>query len=121
MKPRRLLALLVLGVLLAAAGCGGGGEEGGDGGDQSITFWMNEDVATRVQATQQIVNRFQEKSGIQVKVVAIAEDQLAAQIQSASAGGTLPDVMGALSLGFVHNLVDWRPNDPARAEEKRCS
>ncbi|HZA84310.1 MAG TPA: extracellular solute-binding protein [Actinomycetes bacterium] len=117
MKPRRLLALLVLGVLLAAAGCGGGGEEGGDGGDQSITFWMNEDVATRVQATQQIVNRFQEKTGIQVKVVAIAEDQLAAQIQSASAGGTLPDVMGALSLGFVHNLAADDLADPDAANE----
>jgi multiple sugar transport system substrate-binding protein len=117
MKPRRLLALLVLGVLLAAAGCGGGGEEGGDGGDQSITFWMNEDVATRVQATQQIVNRFQEKTGIQVKVVAIAEDQLAAQIQSASAGGTLPDVMGALSLGFVHNLAADDLADPEAANE----
>jgi multiple sugar transport system substrate-binding protein len=117
MKPRRLLALSVLGVLLAAAGCGGGGEEGGDGGDQSITFWMNEDVATRVQATQQIVNRFQEKTGIQVKVVAIAEDQLAAQIQSASAGGTLPDVMGALSLGFVHNLAADDLADPEAANE----
>jgi multiple sugar transport system substrate-binding protein len=117
MKPRRLLALLVLGVLLAAAGCGGGGDEGGDGGDQSITFWMNEDVATRVQATQQIVNRFQEKTGIQVKVVAIAEDQLAAQIQSASAGGTLPDVMGALSLGFVHNLAADDLADPDASNE----
>jgi multiple sugar transport system substrate-binding protein len=117
MKPRRHLALLVLGVVLAAAGCGGGGEEGGDGGDQSITFWMNEDVATRVQATQQIVNRFQEKTGVQVKVVAIAEDQLASQIQSASAGGTLPDVMGALSLGFVHNLAADDLADPDAANE----
>jgi multiple sugar transport system substrate-binding protein len=117
MRSRRHLALLVLGVLLAAAGCGGGGEEGGDGGDQSITFWMNEDVATRVQATQQIVNRFQEKTGVQVKVVAIAEDQLASQIQSASAGGTLPDVMGALSLGFVHNLAADDLADPDAANE----
>ncbi|HXP14608.1 MAG TPA: extracellular solute-binding protein, partial [Actinomycetes bacterium] len=106
MKPRRLLALVVLSVLFAASGCGGGGDQGGgDSGDKSITFWTAEDVAERVAATQKIAAAFQQKTGIQVKVVAIAEDQLATQIQSASAGGTLPDVMGALSLGFVHNLA----------------
>ena len=107
MRPRRLLALLVLSVLLAAAGCGGGGGDGGGGGggDKNITFWLSEDVAQRVNAIQQIVNRFQQQSGVQVKVVAIAEDQLASQIQTASAAGSLPDVMGPLSLGFVQNLA----------------
>ena len=106
MKPRRLLALVVLSMLFAASGCGGDGDQGGDdSGDKSITFWTAEDVAERVAATQKIAAAFQQKTGIQVKVVAIAEDQLATQIQSASAGGTLPDVMGALSLGFVNNLA----------------
>ena len=105
MKPRRLLALVVLSILMAAAGCGGGDEGGGGSGDKNITFWLNEDVAQRVQLIQQIVNRFQDKSGIQVKVVPIGEDQLASQIQSASAAGTLPDVMGPLSLGLVQNLA----------------
>ena len=106
MKPRRLLALVVLSILLAASGCGGGDDGGGgDSGDKNITFWLNEDVAQRVQLIQQIVNRFQDKSGIQVKVVPIGEDQLASQIQSASAAGTLPDVMGPLSLGLVQNLA----------------
>jgi multiple sugar transport system substrate-binding protein len=106
MKPRRLLALVVLSILLAASGCGGGDDGGGgDSGEKNITFWLNEDVAQRVQLIQQIVNRFQDKSGIQVKVVPIGEDQLASQIQSASAAGTLPDVMGPLSLGLVQNLA----------------
>jgi multiple sugar transport system substrate-binding protein len=105
MKPRRLMTLLISCLLLATAGCGGGG--GGESGDgeQSITFWTAEDQADRVKKTQDIAARFQQKSGVQVKVVAIAEDQLPAQIQSASAGGTLPDVMGALSLGLVHSLA----------------
>jgi multiple sugar transport system substrate-binding protein len=106
MRPRRLLSLLVLCVLLAAAGCGSGGDKGGgDSGDKSITFWTAEDLADRVAATKKIAEAFQQKTGITVNVVPIAEDQLATQIQSASAGGTLPDVMGALSLGFVHNLA----------------
>jgi multiple sugar transport system substrate-binding protein len=118
MKARRLIALLVGCVLLAAAGCGGGDGGGGDSGDdKSLTFWTGEDLAERVAATQKIVDRFQEKSGIQVKVVPIAEDQLATQVQSASAGGTLPDVMGALSLGFVHNLAADDLADPDAANE----
>jgi multiple sugar transport system substrate-binding protein len=106
MRSRRLLSLLVLCVMLAAAGCGGGGGGGGDNGDdKSITFWSAEDNAERVKVLQGIVNDFQQKSGVQVKLVTIAEDQLASQIQSASAAGSLPDVMGSLSLGFAHSLA----------------
>lgn len=119
MKSRRLLALLLLCVLLAAAGCGGGGDDsgGGNGGEKSITFWTAEDIAQRVAAIKTIAARFQQKSGVQVKVVGIAEDQLAAQIQSASAGGTLPDVMGSLSLGFVNNLAADDLVDPDAANQ----
>jgi multiple sugar transport system substrate-binding protein len=117
MRSRRLLVLVTLAVLLAAAGCGGGGDGGGDGDEQSITFWVAEDVAQRVAAIKEIVARFSEQSGIQVNTVAIAEDQLATQIQSASAGGTLPDVMGPLSLGFVQNLATDDLADPAAANE----
>jgi multiple sugar transport system substrate-binding protein len=106
MKPRRLTALLIACLLLAAAGCGGGGDdESGDGGDNAITFWSAEDNAERVKVLQGIVDEFQSKSGVQVKLVTIAEDQLASQIQSASAAGSLPDVMGSLSLGFAHSLA----------------
>ena len=118
MKPRRFMALLTCCIALAAAGCGGGDGGGGDsGGDKAITFWLSEDIAQRVAAIQTIVSRFQEKSGIQVKVVAIAEDQLATQIQSASAAGTLPDVMGPMSLGFVQTLATDDLADPEAANE----
>ena len=92
MKSRRLLTLLLLCVLLAAAGCGGGGDDngGGDSGDKSITFWTAEDTADRVAATQKIATAFEQKTGIKVKVVAIAEDQLATQVQSASAVAPSP-------------------------------
>ena len=105
MQPRRLTALLIACLLLAAAGCGGGDDESGDGADNAITFWSAEDDAERVKVLQGIVDEFQSKSGVQVKLVTIAEDQLASQIQSASAAGSLPDVMGSLSLGFAHSLA----------------
>jgi multiple sugar transport system substrate-binding protein len=118
MKPRRFMALLTCCIALAAAGCGGGDGGGGDsGGDKAITFWSAEDNAERVKILQTIVADFQQKSGVQVKLVTIAEDQLATQIQSASAGGTLPDVMGSLSLGFAHSLAadDLADADAANA------
>ena len=119
MRPRRLLALLALSILLAAAGCGGGGDDGGGGGggEKNITFWLSGDIAQRVNAIQQIVNRFQQQSGVQVKVVPIAEDQFPSQIQSASAAGTLPDVMGPMSLGSVQQLAtdDLADADAANA------
>lgn len=80
-----------------------------------ITFWTAEDNATRVQATQAIVDRFEAASGIAVEVVAIAEDQLQAQVTAASAAGTLPDVFGALSLGFIHSLATEGIADAAAA------
>jgi multiple sugar transport system substrate-binding protein len=112
------LAVLLAGLLLAAAGCGGGGGgESGDGGDKNLTFWLAEDVAQRVSLIQKIVDGFQTKSGVQVKVVPIAEDQLASQIQSASAAGSLPDVMGPMSLGFVQNLATDDLADSEAANE----
>jgi multiple sugar transport system substrate-binding protein len=115
MKPRRPLTLLALTLALAVTGCGGGGGGGEKGKDNTITFWTAEDNAERVKATQAIIDRFQQQSGIQVKMSAIAEDQLATQVQSASAAGTLPDVMGALSLGFAHSLAADDIADPDAA------
>jgi multiple sugar transport system substrate-binding protein len=116
MRARISVLLMILALLLAACG-GGGGDGGGEGGDRTLTFWLGEDVAARVALIQKIVDRFQQQSGIQVQVVPIAEDQLATQIQSASAGGTLPDVMGPLSLGFVHSLAADDLTDPDAAGE----
>jgi multiple sugar transport system substrate-binding protein len=117
MRRRRSLALSVLCVMLAAAACGGGGDGGREARDETLTFWSAEDLPERVAAIQRIVTRFQETSGIQVQVVPIGEDQLATQIQSASGGGTLPDVLGALSLGFAHTLAADDLTDPDAAGE----
>ena len=81
----------------------------------TITFWTAEDVQARVDATIDIAEAFTAETGIKVEVVAIAEDQLQQQITSAAAGGTLPDVFGALSLGFTHSLAADDIADPAAA------
>jgi multiple sugar transport system substrate-binding protein len=116
MKPRLFMTMLALVLALAATGCGGG-DGGGQAQDNTLTFWSLEDVSDRIKKTQALVDRFQQETGIQVKLSAIAEDQFASQIQSASAAGTLPDVVGALSLGFIHSLAADDIADPDAAAE----
>ena len=82
---------------------------------EAITFWTIEDVAERVERQQALVDRFTEASGIEVELVAIAEDQLQGQVTAAAAAGELPDVFGAISLGFAHSLAADGITDPAAA------
>src|SRR5215217_2255960 len=113
MKPRTILVALLAMVLVIAVGCGGG--SGKEDSGSSLTFWTAEDNPDRVEATQAIVNRFEQQTNIKVKVVAIGEDQLQTQLTSASAAGTLPDVLAAASLGFVHSLAADGITDPDAA------
>lgn len=114
-RPFRLLVILSLMALVVSA-CSDDGGTDTTGGDtdtttdsgsetESIVFWTAEDNAERVAAMQQIAARFTESSGIAVEVVAIAEDQLAAQTTAAAAADDLPDLFGAISLGFAHSLA----------------
>jgi multiple sugar transport system substrate-binding protein len=100
-------------VVLIAVGCGSGGANK-DRGD-SLTFWTAEDNPDRVRATQAIISRFTQQTNITVKLVAIGEDQLQAQMASASAAGTQPDVLAAASLGLVHSLAADNITDPDAA------
>jgi multiple sugar transport system substrate-binding protein len=82
----------------------------------SITFWTAEDNSDRVARMQQIVDRYTQETGTAVELVAIAEDQLQGQITAAAAAGELPDVFGAISLGFSHSLAADGITDPAAAQ-----
>ena len=104
MRKLRRPALLVV-LLLVLAGCGGdGGDEGGD--DKSLTVWSLEDNAERIAKSQAIIERFNKASGMQAKLVAVNEDQFPTLIANASAAGDVPDVIGSLSMGNVHRLVN---------------
>lgn len=86
---------------LALSGCTAGGDSADD---NSIKFWVQEDLPDRVAATQAIVDSFTEKTGIEVELVSVAEDQFSQLITSAAAAGDLPDVIGAISLPQVRTL-----------------
>ena len=106
MRLRTGAALIAL--VLVATACGGeaaSSGDGGDGGDGTLTFWTVEDTQDRIEAQQAIIDRFTEETGIEVELVAIAEGDLSTQVTAAVAGDTMPDVFGALSLGFTHSLA----------------
>src|SRR5829696_7499221 len=113
MKARTFVVALLAMVPVIAVGCGDG--SGKEHSGSSLTFWTAEDNPDRVKASQAIVNRFEQQTNIKVKVVAIGEDQLQSQLTSASAAGTLPDVLAAASLGFVHSLAADNITDPDAA------
>jgi multiple sugar transport system substrate-binding protein len=139
---RRYAVAMIVGLMLIVSACGEGATSPSTGGSSgaasapagsgaasvpassdgaqpsaggSLTFWTNEDNAERVAKTQTLVEKFTTATGIPVEVVAIAEDQLQSQITAASAAGDLPDVFGALSLGFTHSLAADGLADPAAA------
>ena len=113
MRARTFVVALLAVILVVSVGCGGGGGKK-DSGD-SLTFWTAEDNPDRVKATQAILDRFQQQTNITVKLVAIGENQLPSQLASASAAGSLPDVLAAASLGFVHSSAADGIIDPDAA------
>jgi multiple sugar transport system substrate-binding protein len=112
MRARSLVVALLAVVLAAVAGCGGSAKQASG---PILTFWTAEDNPNRVKATQAIIDRFQQQTNTQVKLVAIGEDQLQSELTRASAAGTLPDVLAAVSLGYAHSLAADGITDPDAA------
>ncbi|MFI7221930.1 ABC transporter substrate-binding protein [Nonomuraea angiospora] len=101
--PKKVTAVLSVALLAAAslAACGDGGES--SAGNQ-ITVWTEENLNDRMAVQNQIAADFTKKTGIQVKLVAMAEDQFSQAVTAAAAAGDLPDVIGALPLAAVREL-----------------
>jgi multiple sugar transport system substrate-binding protein len=104
-RRARAAAVLATAVVASLTACSSDDDGGGGGGDSnSITVWIVEDLPDRVQATQDIVDAFSQESGVDVELVAVAEDQFNQVLTSNAAAGDLPDVIGALPLGQVRTL-----------------
>ena len=119
MRRAALASLAVLAAL--AAGCGGDDDEGGGaeggGSGETLTVWNNEFQPDRMDATQQILDEFTEKTGIKTKQVAVPEDQLATLITNAAAAGELPDVVLATPIAQSHQYAEEGIFDPEAAQE----
>jgi multiple sugar transport system substrate-binding protein len=104
MVRRGLSTLAVaLPVALVLASCGSD-DPGDGGGGGTLLVWTVEDTADRVQAQEELLAKFSEETGIETKLVAVAEAQLTTVLTSAASSGELPDVIGAVSLPIVNQL-----------------
>ncbi|MFF8780137.1 ABC transporter substrate-binding protein [Streptomyces sp. NPDC015140] len=92
-------AALGVGLLSGCAGSTGPGKP-----DREITVWTQENLPDRVAATRKVVDGFEKKTGIKVKLVGVDEAQMPQLIMSAAASGTLPDVIGAAPMGQVWQM-----------------
>ncbi len=81
---------------------------------QSITFWTTETESNRMQRIQALATIFQAKTGINVKVVPVQENDLFSRLAASKAAGTLPDIMEAgiepLVLLGTEGLMDTKLN-----------
>ncbi|MGI8953082.1 MAG: extracellular solute-binding protein, partial [Nocardioidaceae bacterium] len=99
---RRLVAATATISVLVLSACGGGGSSADD---DSITVWTTDTLPDRVAATEAIIEKFTEETGVDVDLVGVAEDQFTQTLTSAAAAGELPDVIGSLSLASVRTLA----------------
>jgi multiple sugar transport system substrate-binding protein len=101
---RRVGIAVGLVAVMAVSACGGGGSEG-DGDANAITVWTADTLPDRVAATQAIIDRFTQQTGIRVDLVGVEEDQFNQTLTSAAAAGDLPDVIGSIPLSSVRTLA----------------
>ncbi|HYH32382.1 MAG TPA: extracellular solute-binding protein [Pseudonocardia sp.] len=99
---RRVGVAVGLVAVLVLSACGGGGDDGGDA--NSITVWTADTLPDRVAATQAIIDRFTQQTGIQVELVGVEEDQFNQTLTASAAAGDLPDVIGSIPLASVRTL-----------------
>ncbi|HWI01887.1 MAG TPA: extracellular solute-binding protein [Propionibacteriaceae bacterium] len=92
-------------VLLGVTSCSDGDGGGGEGGDTTkIVVWTGDTIPDRVAKSKAIIAKFTEKTGIQVELVGVDEDQFNQLLTSAAAAGELPDVVGTQPLAAIRTL-----------------
>lgn len=95
------IALLATGVL--AIGLTGCGEDPGPG-PETLTVWNLDAQPDRMAALEEINEDFTDRTGVQVELVAVQENQLPSLIVSAAVSDSMPDVVNGLPLAYVQQL-----------------
>jgi multiple sugar transport system substrate-binding protein len=109
-RPAVFAMTAVLGAALLA-GCSGGPP------DDALVVWSLENQTDRVRATERIIGRFTERTGIRVRLVAVDENQFSQLVMSSAAAGRMPDVIGALPLTATWQLAGNELLDTAAAAQ----
>lgn len=97
---RRAVAALAVAVVAATTAGACGGED-----DDALVVWTLENLPDRLAAQQEILDAWSARSGVDVRLVGVAEDQFNQLLLTSAAAGDLPDVVGALPLAGVRALA----------------
>lgn len=119
MKKRMISAVLTAAMISGLlAGCGGGSNaSSGDSGNEKVqlTLWHMEETDTRVQAFQEVIDKFNEsQSDIEVSVAVQSWDDAYTKVPSAIQAGNGPDILQAIpdfctviyDMGVVQDISD---------------
>ncbi|HET8659811.1 MAG TPA: extracellular solute-binding protein [Micromonosporaceae bacterium] len=101
-QTRLLASFLALATAVGLVGCSADEQEGEN---SPLTVWSLEDNTDRIAATKAIIADFTARTGINVNLVPVNEDQFPSLIASNAAAGDLPDVVGSLPLAGVQTLA----------------
>jgi len=97
----------------ALTGCGSSNSNASD--QKSIKVWSLENQTDRFTKTQATAKAFTTKTGIKVDLQAVDEAQLPQLVAQAAQAGTLPDVIGGVSLASVRQFDTQKLLDTATA------
>jgi multiple sugar transport system substrate-binding protein len=119
LSPWRVLVVLL--VCVPAAGCGGGGghsaaRSGAAAKGSPIDVWIAETEPDRVAAARRDFAGFTRRTGIEVGLKAVGDDQLADRVTRAARDGTLPDVI-QLPMASAHEYARQRIIDADAAQD----
>jgi multiple sugar transport system substrate-binding protein len=110
-KKNRKFATVLVGVTtaLVLVGCsatstGGAGSASTSDKGKTITVWSLNQQPDRLAKARTSSAAFTKKTGINVKVVGVNEDQFPQLLTTAAAAGTLPDIVGELPIGDVRTM-----------------
>jgi multiple sugar transport system substrate-binding protein len=113
-KSRLSAAVTLAAVALVSAACGS--DDGGSDSEGPIEFWSTMIEPERIAIQREIISNFTEETGVEVKLVPVAEDELPNLMVSNAASGTLPDVVQH-SLDFAIGWAEEGLLDTAAAAE----
>ncbi|GAB3647716.1 ABC transporter substrate-binding protein [Glycomyces tarimensis] len=78
-------------LLISAAACSP--DDANESGDGSITFWTPYTTPARLAVQEPLAERFTERTGIEVEIVALEPDQASQTLVTSAASGDVPDVV----------------------------
>ncbi|MDO5724476.1 MAG: extracellular solute-binding protein [Flaviflexus sp.] len=106
LRIRKMVAAFAATALIGLGACSSDDKAEGEqtGEDVTITVWSLESLPDRMKVTEDIIDGFTEKTGIEVELVGVEEAQVPQLLQSSGLSGDLPDVVAAMPLGLIHEM-----------------